>query len=353
MPENTQEAPVNTNKDNYLRNFLLLSFSLIVTSLLFIGFLAGYYFLNFSKTAQIGAGQIAGEMISGLKNPYDQDYFTLLVLGLDKREDQKTLLTDTILLVTIDAGSGNYILFSIPRDLWLDDLKTKINALYYYGKEKDPNDGSQMVEDKIEEILDWRIDKTMVLEMNDIKKLVDSVGGVEVDIERAFIDENYPKDNGSNEIITVEFEEGEQALDGERALQFMRSRKSENEVEGSDEARQKRQKKIILAIKGKLLKSAGIILNPQKLGSLYHFLATEIEVKPEMGIKDIFSLWKLANKLRVGKQKEIEIPWKEGKGQLLISGRDPIHYTWILRPKDKTWGEIRKLFKEAVQDFPK
>jgi LCP family protein required for cell wall assembly len=251
-------------------------------------------------------------------------------------------------LATINRQNGNYLLFSIPRDLWLDDLKTKINALYYYGQKQDPNDGSGLMKDRLERVLDWKINYVVVLKMEQIKELIDLLGGVRVNVERSFVDEEFPKDDGSGEVMRVEFKEGEQVFDGERALQFMRSRKSRDLIEGTDEARQKRQKQVLLALKQKLLSDRRLWANPEKMANLYEFLINEVTTVPSLNIQTLASFWKIGKSVLLnGQQKEAEIPWR-GEEALLAPSRDPLHHTWILIPKEEDWAAVRDYFQRNL-----
>ena len=224
------------------RNWLLFFLPLLAGLIAIIVWL-GWYFIIFSRQTGINLNEVAHQLTTGISNPYREKYLTFLILGLDQRPGEKGLLTDTILLVVFQTQTGNYLLFSIPRDLWLDDLKTKINALYYYGQEENPEDGTELIKKKLAAILSWPIDYTLILKMDQIKELIDLLGGIEIEVERGFIDYEFPKDDGSGEVMTIEFKPGRQIFNGERALQFIRSRKSKDPIEGTDEARQKRQKK--------------------------------------------------------------------------------------------------------------
>jgi len=324
------------------------SVALLLIMTLFLVATSSYYFHQFSKTIQKEKKEIISDLWSGFRNPHKGDYLTVLILGLDQREGNDSLLTDTILLATINAKTGNYLLFSIPRDLWLDDLQTKINALYYYGQKQDPNDGTELVKEKLEEILDWKIDYVSLLKMEQIKQLVDLLGGIEVEVERSFTDEEFPKDNGEHEMMTVSFEEGKQVFDGEKALQFMRSRKSKDVVEGTDEARQKRQKKVILALKEKLMSDKNTWKNSEKMARLYLFLTEQVETKPGLNLKKIASFWRMGKAVILGgKQKEAEISWKDEEA-ILVSSRDSVHNTWILSPRNGDWDLITNYFKENL-----
>jgi len=307
------------------------------------------YLRSFASSAGISPGEFIREVYSGVRNPYQGERVSFLILGLDQRPDDNSLLTDTIILASFNLQTGDYLLFSIPRDLWLDPLKTKINALYYYGQKQDPSDGSKLVKEELEKITGQPIDHVLILKMDDISRLVDLVGGVEVDVERSFTDHHFPKDDGSDETMTVHFEAGRQIFNGERALQYMRSRKSDDEVEGTDDARQKRQKRVILALKNRLLNSKTIFLNPEKTGQLYRFLTQEVEIYPKITPGKLASFWRLGLKLREGRQRELELPWREEEEKkLLFPSKDPIYQTWILRPNDPTWQEIKDFYRENL-----
>jgi hypothetical protein len=88
------------------------------------------------------------------------------------------------------------------------------------------------------------------------RKLIDSMGGLDINVERAFVDNEYPRNDNDQidaGVMTIKFEAGMQHMDGERAIQFARSRKSKGLEEG-DPARSRRQMKVIAAIKEKALK---------------------------------------------------------------------------------------------------
>jgi len=69
---------------------------------------------------------------------------------------------------------------------------------------------------------------------------------------------------------TVRFTEGDQTMDGDTALKYVRSRHGTN-GEGSDFARSKRQQKVILAVKEKL-SGFGTLANPSKVNAVLNDL---------------------------------------------------------------------------------
>ena len=117
------------------------------------------------------------------------------------------------------------------------------------------------------------------------RKIIDDLGGITVDVERSFVDYQYPDYNFGYQ--TIKFEKGKQDFNGEKALQFARSRKgvttegSGGISEGSDFARSKRQQKIIFAAKQKFF-SLGTLLNPVKINSILNDLGDHVSTNMEI-----------------------------------------------------------------------
>ena len=90
------------------------------------------------------------------------------------------------------------------------------------------------------------------------KQIVDTLGGIDVEIENTFTDSEYPIEGKEDDPVianryeTVTFTKGLEKMNGERALKYVRSRHGDG-AEGTDFARSKRQQKVILAIKDKLM----------------------------------------------------------------------------------------------------
>ncbi|MFH1561339.1 MAG: LCP family protein [Patescibacteria group bacterium] len=321
-------------------------FILVLLVLGLLPLLTGVNYLSrFSKASGLSSGAIFRQTLAGTKNQYDNQYLTILLLGLDQREGQDTLLTDTILLTVINTQTGDYLMFSLPRDLWISDLQTKINALYYYGRQEQPDNPSWLVKQRIETLLDWPINQVVVLKMDDIKNLVDSLGGVKTVVENSFVDEEFPKDDGSFETMTVSFSSGDQIFDGQQALNFMRSRKSITTEESGDQARQRRQKQIILAVKNTLMSSKKDLLNPEKLGLIYRF-ASQLESAPALDLGKVASWLSFLPKILKGQESESELSWT-GDAPLLVNQRDPIYNSWILLPQNG-WQSLTDFFHQRL-----
>jgi len=88
--------------------------------------------------------------------------------SLEKRTSPP--LTDSILILNINLEKQKINLLSLPRDLYLKDYKSKINALYYYEQQQQK---PQMATEIISSLIQKPIDCTVILQLNQIKELID------------------------------------------------------------------------------------------------------------------------------------------------------------------------------------
>lgn len=177
----------------------------------------------------------------------------ILLLGVGGQGHQGPYLTDTIILTRLNLKTKDVALISIPRDLYIK-TKTlpgmKINAIYAYGRNKKGNKyGIDLLKKVFKDKMDLEIDYYILLDFKAVKNIIDAVQGIDIYVERSFVDKNFPTDDFGT--TTVVFEKGWHHMNGEEALIFARSRHGNNN-EGSDFARMKRQQKILLALKEKL-----------------------------------------------------------------------------------------------------
>ena len=139
-----------------------------------------------------------------------------LFLGVDERGDVKNFKgrTDTIMILHIAPWGKKDLLISIPRDTKVklpDHGTNKINAAYVYG-------GEEMLVSEIYELTGISITKTMLVNFEGFKSVVDALGGVYVTVEEPMHDP----------LSGADFEPGTHLMDGEQALAFARDRKSAN-----------------------------------------------------------------------------------------------------------------------------
>lgn len=194
----------------------------------------------------------------------------ILVMGVGGKDHAGGDLTDTMMLVSVPMGVSPLAMVSIPRDIWIPEIRAKINSAYHYGNEKKDGGGLPLVKATVEKVLGVPVHYGLVLDFSAFEKIVDDLGGVDVNVENGFTDTHYPVAGRENDTCggdpefncryeTITFEKGFRHMDGATALKFVRSRYSDS-PEGTDIAREFRQQKVIDAIKAKAL-SPKVFLN--------------------------------------------------------------------------------------------
>lgn len=214
----------------------------------------------------------------------------ILIMGKSGGDHAGPDLTDTMMFVSVTnptpTKEASINLISIPRDIWVTDLRAKINSVYYWGNKKKEGGGLALARSETEKIVGQAVSYGLVIDFEGFKKIIDALGGIDLVVERSFTDEKYPIAGRENDDCggdpeykcryeTVSFDEGQTHMGGETALKFVRSRNAEGD-EGTDFARAARQEKVLQAIKSKLL-SRKIFLSPGKIKILSDMVSGYIE----------------------------------------------------------------------------
>jgi LCP family protein required for cell wall assembly len=270
-------------------------------------------------------------------------------------------LTDTIILVSVSLAKPGIVTVSIPRDVWIPEIRAKINAAYYWGDKTTPFfDNSNYPGGKIgfaktiaTEVVGSPIQYGVVVDFTGFKDVIDALGGIQVNVERSFTDNLYPIAGRENDTCggdptfacryqTVTFNAGLQTMNGDTALEFVRSRHAIGD-EGTDIAREARQQKVIDAVKSKILKPS-VLLSPKvdfaMLGVIKKYVQTDLDL-PTVGT--------LARKILAGTKnvKQYLIPQ-----ELLFN--PPVNavydqqYVFIPKAGNGKWNEINKWFSSVL-----
>ena len=184
----------------------------------------------------------------------------LLLLGIDRRGGTGwAYRTDTIMIATLDSDTGTAGILSIPRDLQLaipGHGQDRINTANVFGTlPGDPDGGPALLASTIETSFGVPIDGYLMVDFRAFEEIVDTLGGIEVDVPKALHDTAYPdpRPGDPHAFTTIHFDPGPQQMDGARALEYARSRMST-----SDFDRAKRQQLVMLAIRERALSASAI-----------------------------------------------------------------------------------------------
>ncbi|MFA4891277.1 MAG: LCP family protein [Candidatus Gracilibacteria bacterium] len=230
----------------------------------------------------------AGESLETDKNSHTN----FLIAGTGTIDHDGADLTDTIIVASLDQEKETISMVSIPRDLHIEDpsLQTpRINEIYFYAKESLGSDieGFEYFKSKVEDLTGLDIQYYVKIDFDGFEKIIDTLGGIDIDVPEALYDPYYPKGESLYyEVFSVP--EGPQHMDGETALKYARSRKTT-----SDFDRSSRQQQIIYAIKEKALQTE-ILLDKDKLSEL--FSAVKENVTTNLKIREMLTLGAIADK---------------------------------------------------------
>jgi LCP family protein required for cell wall assembly len=196
----------------------------------------------------------------------DQRQANVLVLGYGGPGHEGTYLTDSLMLVSADLATKRTAQISVPRDLWVQvppdsGRYAKLNTAYDYGYHAggaSPAAGGRLATRKVEQVTGLPVDRWMTIDFRGFRALVDALGGVEIEVERAF-SADYPANDGpavDASWTRVSFAAGRQRMDGATALRYARARYADVPEEASDFARSQRQQRLVGAIGARLASPA-------------------------------------------------------------------------------------------------
>jgi LCP family protein required for cell wall assembly len=224
-----------------------------------------------------------------IKPPSDSSVFNkrinMLILGVDRRpaygddgeplplsdDENSGFLTDTIMVATIDPVGKTSSILSFPRDMLIEIHTTeftyedRINTSYGVGVRNGKSIGAGIEQLKLDmkENFGIDIDHYVILDFKGVEKLVNAVGGVEVDIPYDLSVGNWYYSDDDRNARWVSFPAGINQLDGYHAVAFGRHREYD-----SDFKRVKRQQLVVKAALSKVF-SLQFLKNPLELYDAY------------------------------------------------------------------------------------
>lgn len=290
---------------NFFRRHLALT-SLMVVLLVLFGSAGGFvWYLNHQlgniKTFALPPGTLhhpGGGDGSGSENGKPMN---ILVLGADNGNATQTVAedlkdgtwtrgahrSDTIILLHLPADRSSAQMISIPRDSWVPvagfpgDIggEAKINAAFSWG-------GPALAVKTVHDFTGLNIDHVAMIDWNGFKGLTDAIGGVRVYIPQTVYDSSQ----------NVTWQQGWQTLNGEKALQYVRTRHG---LANGDFGRIQRQQNFLRTIMSSML-SSSTFFNPLRLTRVVGTVADFVEVDNTWGTSDLRSLALSMRHLRSG-----------------------------------------------------
>ncbi|HWS48658.1 MAG TPA: LCP family protein [Candidatus Methanoperedens sp.] len=282
-----------------------------------------FYFQNRYQQIVVIKNQKVSISPTATPTPDPNRDFSILLLGYAGANHDGGFLTDSIILARVSPKLEKIDLISLPRDLWVEipvstssGLSAKLNYAYAVGisDKKFPDKaieftgkagGGEMSKFVVSKITGIIPDYFFALDFTAFTKVVDQLGGLDIQITNTFDDEFYPLEIGTTdlcgkseeEIIAItatmsgdkldqqfscryehlHFDKGLVHMDGTTALKFARSRHSK--TDGGDFNRSQRQRQVLEAVKEKIISLNFFSKIIPIITTLSYHLTTDMDVK--------------------------------------------------------------------------
>src|SRR6202011_1980747 len=275
-----------------------------------------------AQAPRISTSSIAAVVQNVLPDWQGNERINILLLGIDKRDDEPIAGTrsDTMMLASIDPVSKSAALISLPRDMWVNipgctysqgcsGGQQRINVAHAVG-------GPQLAEQTVTADFGIPIQYYARVDFRGFQQLVDTVGGVVIDVDQPVKDDEYPTDDYGYQRIY--FGPGPQLMDGRTALEYARSRHGT-----SDFARAGRQQKVIVNLRSRALQLNMLSKAPELVSIIQNSLSTDLTPV------QMLSLGKLASQIDRSKIVNVVIdtnyvtPFKGSDGADLLQPNFP------------------------------
>lgn len=336
--------PIKEQKPVRSKKWLVLV--LVVAILIVPGFYiikTGFVFSKIITIQNIAWEKIFGKFPSAeYTPPKDENRINVLLLGMRGENDPESgLLTDGLMVMSFKKTTGQIALFSIPRDLYLQmpgqGNYEKINAAYFIGEEKYGN-GLDYAKKTMAYVTGLYIDYAAAINFNAFKDLIELLGGVTIYLNEPFIeDKQWVCDENRENCMVFKIDAGEQTLDGETALLYVRSRYSSDDFD-----RARRQQQVLLALKDKIL-SLGILADPLKISGILDILSKNV--------KTDVSPWQVPGLIELAKNAQTDNITKkvfENSEQGLLY-QTILNGIYVLLPTEGNFSKIRESCQNIFQ----
>ena len=194
-----------------------------------------------------------------------KDKATVMIMGVDERADDVGR-SDTLMIATLDSDKNQAALLSVPRDTRVK-IKghgfDKINAAYAYG-------GRKLTQETIESLLNTHIDHYIKINVHGFTKIIDALGGIDIDVEKRMYYEDPWDDDGG---LYIDLQPGMQHMDGKTAITYVRYRDEEGDI-----GRIKRQQNFMKAVMDKLVSPTIITKLPAIVSAVSDSVETDMSV---------------------------------------------------------------------------
>lgn len=283
------------------------------------------------------------------------DRIDILLLGTDAGPGRSDVLTDVVLVVSIDPVAETAVMVSIPRDtgylplaeeyvydggLYPDKVNTIMsraeNDAAAWCPDLGPDEaeacGLREVREAVGLYLGIDIDYHALVDMAGFADVIDATGGVELCLPGRLVDPQFDGLITDRYTDGLVLPEGCHVYDGLDALAYARSRKGwiempDGTIEGqSDFDRAERQQRLLLAMRDELSQANTLLELPGLLAAIARTVSTDVERGQAAEMASLLPLVTGTEIERVvlDYPMYVELPDDPGTNYLLVPKRDVI-----------------------------
>lgn len=273
-----------------------------------------------------------------------EEPFTILLMGIDSTDEvlEKNAIAngDTLILITFNPKTLNATMLSIPRDsyvpiaCWSDKAENKITHAAGYG--------TDCMMNTIEEYFGINIDYYAKINFKGLVKLVDAVGGVDVNVNASQTLCTDDSSRGGEVCINP----GPQTLNGEQALVYARNRK---QLANGDFGRGQHQQEIVMALLDKMKGITKVSSFMDILNTVSNSLDTNLTTKQILSfyniLKDILKRSASADDSNIINIQQLYL---QGTGEMIYDERmRMVLYNYV--PNEQSKKDIIRAMKENLE----
>ena len=324
---------------------------LLVAVLVGVAVWAGYKFI--ASTDNIFKGDIFGLVQKKELKMDSSGRSNVLIFGTSE-DDQGGkhpggLLTDSIMVLSVDQKKKDAFMVSIPRDLWVSfdgtacigGYQSKINELFqcFGDGGKNGEAGATALAKKVGEVTGLDIQYYSHINYSVVRETVNAIGGIDVDVmgngavpygvkPGSILDRNFDW-KCKYQCYYVKYEPGVHHMDGEHALAFMRARNASGGygLAAGNFDREKNQQKVLVALRNKAL-SAGTLSDVGKVMGIVDALGNNL--RTNFDTSEIRTIMELAGSIDAASIKTIDLIDEEKP--VMTTDRYGSQNTSIVRP---------------------
>jgi LCP family protein required for cell wall assembly len=276
----------------------------------------------------------------------------ILLLGYGGPGHDGPYLTDSVMLLSIRPGTHEAIMISLPRDLWVKIpalpnnryMMGKLNSAYAIGMDhrnypnvrsewKTETGGGDLAAATVAQVTGQPIDYWVGVDFKAFRDVVNALGGIKVDVPTALDDPYFPAGESTG-LMHVRIPAGVQQFDGERALEYARSRETT-----SDFDRSRRQQLIMLAVRQRVFSVNAVPRLLSLLGAL------QDNVRTNLRPAEMQQLASVAGRIKDQDVRRVAIDTSN-----LLRSTINSNGAYVLQPLDPSYGALHRYVAMALPD---